>query len=84
MENKNWELQSISIKKEYWGEHKGKFKGEIKFSNGEDSFTFALNSTLANLYLSLIKDTVILSANELGNKLTESLNEIKETENEQS
>lgn len=82
MENKNWELQSISIKKEYWGEHKDKFVGEIKFSNGKDSFTFALTPTLSNMYLLLIKDIIILSANELGNKLKDSLNEINETEND--
>lgn len=76
MENQNWELQNITIKKELWGDDKGKYKGEIKFSNGKDSFTFDLNPTLAHLYLSLIKDTVIMSANQLGDKLVNSLNEI--------
>lgn len=80
MENQNWELQNISIKKEIWGENKGKYTGEIRFSNGQDTFTFALNPTLATLYLNLIKDTVIASANQLGDKLSQSLNEINETD----
>jgi len=68
-------LEKLSIAKELWGENKGKYKGEIKFSNGTDSFTFELNPTLANLYLNLIKDTVVASANQLGDKLIDSLNE---------
>ena len=77
MENQNWELLNITIKKEQWGENKGKYTGDIRFSNGQDTFTFALNPTLAHLYLSLIKDTVIASANQLGDKLTASLNEME-------
>ena len=39
----------------------------------EDQFTFQLNPTLANAYLELIKDTVLLSANQLVEKLKQSL-----------
>lgn len=84
MENQEWVLEKIEIKRELWGENKGKYTGDIRFSNGKDQFTFALNHTLAKLYLDLIKDTVVASANQLGDKLIQSLNEKKETENEQS
>jgi len=79
MENNQWVLEKIEIKRELWGKDKGKYKGDIKFSNGQDTFTFALNPTLAKLYLSLIKDTVIQGANELGNKLIASLEESTST-----
>jgi len=77
MENQEWILERIDIKRELWGDDKGKYKGEIKFSNGKDQFTFSLNPTLARLYLDLIKDTVVISANQLGDKLANSLNNIE-------
>lgn len=75
-------LEKVTIAKELWGDNKGKYKGEIKFSNGVDSFTFELNETLAKLYLNLIKDTVVSSANQLGDKLIDSLNESTKFTNE--
>jgi len=79
MENNEWVLERIDIKRELWGDDKGKYKGEIKFSNGKDQFTFALNPTLARLYLDLIKDTVVISANQLGDKLAKSFNQIDQS-----
>lgn len=73
--NENFTLEKISIDRQLWGDDKGKYKGKITFSNGEDTFTFALNPTLCKIYLSIIKDTVIMSANELGNKIIASLDE---------
>lgn len=73
-----WVLESIRIDFIAYGEDKGKYKGSIQFSNKEgDVFTFRLNPTLANAYLELIKDTVVLSANELADKLQQSLNQNK-------
>lgn len=73
-----WVLDSISIERIDWGENAGKYQGSIRFKNGQhDSFTFRLNPTLANAYLELIKDTVVLSANELAEKLQQSLNQNK-------
>lgn len=83
MEQEKWTLDRIEISRQQWGEDKGKYKGEIKFSNGKDEFKFALNETLAKVYLSLIKDTVISGANELGNKLIESLEEKNENQNQE-
>lgn len=83
MEQEKWTLDRIEISRQLWGEDKGKYKGEIKFSNGKDEFKFALNETLAKVYLSLIKDTVISGANELGNKLIESLEEKNENQNQE-
>ena len=73
-----WVLDSISIERIDWGENAGKYQGSIRFKNGQhDSFTFRLNPTLANAYLELIKDTVVLSANQLAEKLQQSLNQNK-------
>ena len=72
-QQEQWVLEKIEIKRELWGDNKGKYAGDIRFSNGRDQFTFALNPTLARLYLDLIKDTVVASANQLGDKLAASL-----------
>ena len=69
-----WTLESIRIDLIAYGDDKGKYKGSIRFKNNkDDEFTFRLNPTLANAYLELIKDTVVLSANELADKLQQSL-----------
>lgn len=69
-----WVLESIRIDRITYGTDAGKYKGYIRFTNSEsDEFTFRLNPTLANAYLELIKDTVVLSANELAEKLKQSL-----------
>ena len=71
-----WVLGSISIERINWGTDEGKYKGTICFKNEiADHFTFHLNPTLANAYLELIKDTVVLSANQLVEKLKQSLNQ---------
>lgn len=70
----NWRLESIKIERINWGDDEGKYKGTIIFRNETaDQFTFQLNPTLANAYLELIKDTVVLSANQLVEKLKLSL-----------
>ena len=69
-----WTLESIRIELIKWGDDVGKYKGTIVFRNEDaDQFTFQLNHTLANAYLELIKDTVLLSANQLVEKLKQSL-----------
>jgi hypothetical protein len=69
-----WILESISIQLIKWGDNAGKYNGTIVFRNEDtDQFTFQLNPTLANAYLELIKDTVLLSANQLVEKLKQSL-----------
>ena len=75
MENvQKWILESIKIELIRWGDDAGKYKGTIIFRNeNADQFTFQLNPTLANAYLELIKDTVLLSANQLVEKLKQSL-----------
>lgn len=73
-----WVLESIRIDLIGYGEDRGKYKGTIRFTNQDgDEFTFRLNPTLAGAYLELIKDTVVLSANELAEKLQQSLNQNK-------
>lgn len=69
-----WKLESIRIELIRWGDDIGKYNGTIVFRNEDaDQFTFQLNPTLANAYLELIKDTVLLSANQLVEKLKQSL-----------
>ena len=73
-EQTTWVLSSIRIDRISYGTDAGKYKGSIHFTNGDfDEFTFKLNPTLANAYLELIKDTVVLSANQLVEKLKQSL-----------
>lgn len=79
-EQTTWVLEKISIERVRWGNDEGKYTGDIAFNNNRgDRFTFRLNPTLANAYLELIKDTVVLSANELAEKLQQSLNNQKQT-----
>ena len=81
MENQEikWVLDRISISKINYGEKKGQYEGEIRYVGGQgDSFTFRLNEAFANAYLSLIADTVVFSANELGQKIAESIKSQKD------
>ena len=77
-----WTLESIRIELIRWGDDVGKYKGTIVFRNEDaDQFTFQLNPTLANAYLELIKDTVLLSANQLVEKLKQSFRSNCESRN---
>lgn len=73
-DNNQWRMQSIRLDYKDYGEHKGKYTGEIKFENKQqESFAFKISPEKSDQFLALIKDVVIESANELGNKLIQSL-----------
>ena len=69
----------IEIEYQPYGEFKGKYKGKIRFSEGEvDTFTFGLSPEICKKYLSIIADQTTESAKQLGEKLANSIeNEIK-------
>lgn len=71
---KDWKLSKITIEYENFGEHKGKYIGSIRFENGEyESFQFKLYPEMTEKYIKLLSGDIVLSANDLGNRLIESL-----------
>lgn len=69
-----WNLKSLSIEFQEWGEFKGSYVGKIVFANGaKDAFTFSLSTEETSKYLELISQKVGSSAAELGQKIIESL-----------
>lgn len=75
MENTNqWRMQSIRLAYMDYGEHKGKYTGEIKFENKhQESFAFKISPERSDQFLSLIKEVVIESSHNLGKDLVNSL-----------
>lgn len=75
----NWKLKRLEIEFQEWGESKGKYKGKITFKNDQSEyFEFNLVPELTQQYFELIAPQIIKNANELGNKLIESLDLNKE------
>ena len=72
-----YKLDSIKIefKKGYsFDKTKDRYEGLIKFSNGDsESFQFKIREDMAKPYIDLMANEIIKSANELGNRLIESL-----------
>ena len=76
MENnkEDWKLDSLRIDFKTYGEDKGKYIGDIKFSNGEnESFKFKLDSDMCKKYIQLISTHIVYSAENLSNRLIKSL-----------
>jgi len=70
----DWKLDSIELKFKTYGENAGKYEGRISFSNGEyESFTFKIRPDMAEKYIQLMSGDIVTSANELGQRLIESL-----------
>lgn len=70
----NWELKSLAIDFQEWGEFKGRYAGKITFQNGnKDAFTFTLSPEETVKYMEVIAEKVGSSASELGQKVLESL-----------
>ena len=69
-----WNLKSLRIEFQEYGEFKGMYVGKIEFTNGgKDAFTFTLSQDETVKYLEVISGKVCLSATELGQKIAESL-----------
>lgn len=74
-QNEVWTLSKIELEIQTYGEHKGKYIGKIRFSNGKyEGFNFNIYPEMAEDYISLIKDTVLKSSQELTEKLIKTLN----------
>jgi len=70
-----WQLESLSITFNNWGDYKGKHTGNIVFFNKQsDAFTFFLTPEKTNDYLQLVKNEIVNNASTLGQKLLQSLN----------
>lgn len=70
-----WRLQSIEIEFQKYGKHKDKYAGIIKFENGErEHFQFNIQPEMAQPYIDLMAKDIVRCAEDLGTRLTESLN----------
>lgn len=76
--NNNWKLENIEIKfcKGFNFEQTvDRYEGKIKFTNGDgESFVFKIDQVKCNEYIKLIAPEIVATANELSDKLLESLN----------
>lgn len=74
LNDSQWRLKSINITFQEWGEYKGKYLGKIQFGNGQqEAFSFNIAEDKALQFLALIKDSVVDSAAQLGNRVLQSL-----------
>ncbi len=74
LNDSQWRLKSINITFQEWGEYKGKYLGKIQFGNGQqEAFSFNIHEDKAMQFLALIKDSVVDSAAQLGNRVLQSL-----------
>lgn len=71
--NKTWNLKSLKLELQTWGEFEGKYIGSIIFENGKDAFTCDITPEKAAEFLKLIQKEVMNNASDLKEKLAESL-----------
>lgn len=77
MEN-NFELKSLNIEFQIWGEYKGKYVGKVKFENGnQDAFMFTLSTEETMEYINIISKKVGASAKQLGENIASSMETIQ-------
>lgn len=70
----DWKLRNLSLEFNIWGDDKGKYTGDITFSNGEnESFSFKIKPDMAERYIDLIADDVVRGARSLSDRLIKSL-----------
>lgn len=77
----NWKLDKIEICFKHGYDHekdpvkqKDRYEGSIRFSNGDfESFNFKVRPDMAEKYIQLLSKDIVESANDLGNRLIESL-----------
>jgi hypothetical protein len=74
LNSEEWRLKSLTIEFQEWGDYKGKYLGKIQFANGQkDAFSFTIPDDKCEGYLALIQESVVQSANRLGDKVVNSL-----------
>lgn len=70
----DWRLQKIELEFQSYGEHKGKYAGQIRFQNGDwESFTFKIRPEMAEPYIDLIAEDIVKGAESLSSRLIDSL-----------
>ena len=76
-----FQLESLSIRRENYGENKGKCTGSVTFGNGSRRrFTIELTPDRTQQYLRLIAEEVVTSAKELGSQIEQSMKPETQTE----
>lgn len=72
--DQEWKLKKIELEFQNWGEHKGKYCGSISFQNGEhESFQFNVRPDMAQQYIDVIAEDIVIAASGLADRLMESL-----------
>ena len=70
----DWVLKSIWIHLNDFGKDKGTYEGIVEFSNGlEEAFKFKIRKDTAGRYIALISEDIVKGADNLANRLLESL-----------
>lgn len=70
----DWRLDKLVLEFQTYGEHKGKYVGNIRFQNGDwESFTFKIRPDQTQLYIDLIAEDIVKGAESLGERLIDSL-----------
>lgn len=70
----NWRLDKIDIEFKTYGKDKGKYIGKIRFENGEyESFSFKIRADMAQSYIDLIGEDIVICADLLAKRLIKSL-----------
>lgn len=82
----DWRLKNISIsfKRGYsFDNSKDRYEGDISFENGEgESFCFKVRENMAADYIALISEDIVKAADNLGQRLIESLGLVKNNNHE--
>lgn len=74
LNEEKWQIESLEINLQKWGEFKGKYTGKIKFeNNSSEAFMFNIAPDEVHSYLELLKDKLINNASNLGNRIMASL-----------
>lgn len=69
-----WNLKSLKIEYQVWGEFKGQYIGKVEFASGDtNAFSFSLSQEETANYLEIISKTVCKTAAALGDKIVESM-----------
>lgn len=70
----DWQLTRLELELGRWGDEKDKYKGTIKFQNGEcEYFQFKLRPDLAEPYIDLLASEIVRAADQLAERLVQSL-----------
>lgn len=70
----DWKLKKLELEFQTFGKDKGKYVGSIHFQNGDyEGFNFKIRPDLAEPYITLIAADVVRAAEQMGERLIQSL-----------